>query len=199
MVRGTCRRGAFRVGVLARAAVAAAACALAACAGTSQFTLGGTPAGTTVAFESIDGPPEAVFRKLVTRLNEEAATRKIAVVSRDQTAQYRIRGYLAARAQGRRVTLAWVWDVYTVDQQRAMRIAGETAGVAGERAWAAADDKAIGRLARDGMERLAAFLAAPPAPAEDAPAAPTPDNVPPNVAFAPAEAATVAYVPSRPQ
>ena len=40
--------------------------------------------GSTVAFESIDGPPPEVFRKLVANLNDEAGTRQIAVVSRDE-------------------------------------------------------------------------------------------------------------------
>src|ERR1700676_1556648 len=52
--------------------------------------------GPTIAFESIDGPPESIFRKLVQDLNDEAASRQLAIVSREAPAQYRVRGYLAA-------------------------------------------------------------------------------------------------------
>src|SRR6266576_4600107 len=56
--------------------------------------------GTTVAFDSIDGPPETVFRSLVQQLNQEAQARQVAVVSRESAAQYHIRGYVAAHVQG---------------------------------------------------------------------------------------------------
>jgi hypothetical protein len=36
----------------------------------------------TVAFESIDGPPETVFKNLVRELNQEAQARQVSVVSR---------------------------------------------------------------------------------------------------------------------
>jgi hypothetical protein len=147
--------------------------------------------GTTVAFESIDGPPETVFRKLVVRLNEEASARKLAMVSRDSAAQYRIRGYVSAHVQGKRTSLAWVWDIFDADSERAMRLSGEVPGAASERAWAAADDQVIARMAHDGIDRLAVFLAAPSAPAEPLPAAPVPfDHQGPNVAFAPSSEGT---------
>jgi hypothetical protein len=58
--------------------------------------------GTTVAFESIDGPPESVFRTLVQQLNQEAQARQVAVVSRETAASYRIRGYVAAHVVGKK-------------------------------------------------------------------------------------------------
>jgi hypothetical protein len=115
----------------------------------------------TVAFESIDGPPEAVFRKLVSQLGQEAAARQLAMVSRDQPAQYRIRGYVAAHVQGQRTTITWVWDVFTADRERAVRLTGEVPGAPSERAWGAADDAVVARIAQDGISRLAAFLATP--------------------------------------
>jgi hypothetical protein len=163
--------------------------------------------GTTVAFESIDGPPEPVFYKLVEQLTREANARQIAVVSRQEPAQYRIRGYVAAHVQGKRTTLAWVWDVYNGEQERAVRLAGEVAS--SERAWAAADDRAIAQIARDSMDRLTTFLAAepgtspsllPPPPREQSPnVAFRPREAAPNVALAPApggrEDGTLAYAP----
>jgi hypothetical protein len=155
---------------------------------------GAGPRGTTVAFESIDGPPEAVFRKLVARLTDEANARRVAVVSREEPAQYRVRGYLAANVKGKRTTIAWVWDIYDSAEEHAMRISGEVTSASPERkAWAAADDEAIGRMARDGMDRLAAFLAAPgAAPPGEPPAPPEPST---RVAATPAAAASFAYLP----
>src|SRR6516164_9876799 len=127
--------------------------------------------GTTVAFESIDGPPETVFRNLVRRLDQEARAQQVSVVSRESAAQYRIRGYVAAHVQGKKTTISWVWDIYDAERQRAMRLTGEEAGTSSRTAWNAADDQVLNRIARDGMTRLATFLANAPAP-EVAPSAP---------------------------
>jgi hypothetical protein len=115
------------------------------------------------------------------------------VVSRESPAQYRIRGYVAAHVQGKRTTISWVWDIYDGDRRRTMRLAGEEAGPPGRTAWSAADDQVIGRIARDGMTRLAAFLSAPPAPDPAPPA--TPDDPAPNVAFAPSDSGILAFAP----
>ncbi len=148
--------------------------------------------GTTVAFESIEGPPETVFRNLVQQLNQEAQARQVSVVSREAPAQYRIRGYVAAHVQGKRTMISWVWDVYDTDRNRAMRITGEEPGSSGRTAWGAADDQVVGRIARDGMARLASFLANPAAPEASPPA---PELALPNVAFAPTETGILAYAP----
>jgi hypothetical protein len=154
--------------------------------------------GTTVTFDSIDGPPETVFRTLVQQLNQEAQARQVAVVSRESAAQYRIRGYVAAHVQGKRTTISWVWDIYDGDRQRAMRLAGEETGPPGRSAWSAADEQVIGRIARDGMSRLAAFLGSPPVP-DAFPRAPGEEPAP-NVAFAPSPTGILAFAPpDRPQ
>jgi hypothetical protein len=124
----------------------------------------GGPGPRTVAFESIDGPPEAVFRKLVAQMGQEASARQVAMVSREQPAQYRIRGYVAAHVQGQRTTITWVWDVFTADRERAVRLTGDVPGAPSERAWGAVDDAVVARIAQDGMSRLAAFLASGPVP-----------------------------------
>jgi hypothetical protein len=148
------------------------------------------PTNATVAFESIDGPPPEVFRKLVTALNDEAGARRVAVVSRGSPATYRVRGYVSALVDRDRTTFAWVWDVYDSDKRRALRITGEEPASAAPRrrdartgastnawtnAWTAADDEVLRRMSRNGMERIAAFLNAPGAPpaAEPGPALPT--------------------------
>jgi hypothetical protein len=121
--------------------------------------------GASIAFESIDGPPVAVFQNLVTTISAEAATRQVRVVSRTGDPAYRIRGYLAAIVVGGKSHISWVWDVYDADKRRVFRIAGEeAAGRPGANAWAAADEQMVRRIARASMDRLVAFLAAPQAP-----------------------------------
>ena len=128
-----------------------------------------------MAFESIDGPPPEVFRKLVANLNDEAGARQIAVVSRNGAATYRVRGYVSALVERGKTTFAWVWDIYDTDKRRTLRIAGEepaTAGRNGRDAWSGADEQVLRRMARDGMDRIAGFLnssAQPPAAIEPEP------------------------------
>jgi hypothetical protein len=81
------------------------------------------------------------------------------MVSREQPAQYVVRGYLAAHVQGQKTTITWVWDVFTAGHDRVARFTGEVPGAMSERAWAAADDAVVARMAQEGMSRLAAFLA----------------------------------------
>jgi hypothetical protein len=146
--------------------------------------------GASIAFESIDGPPVAVFQNLVTTLSAEAASRQVQVVSRTGSPAYRIRGYLAAIVVGGKSHISWVWDVYDADKQRVLRIAGEEAtGRPGSNAWAAADEQMVRRIARTSIDRLAAFLASPSAP----PAVePTPQPGSPAIASADAAAAALA-------
>src|SRR5258708_37864994 len=200
MLRSTYRGGAAgRFAVLRAArlalAIAGGGLVVAGCTMSGEPVLGafGGTGPRTVAFESIDGPPEQLFRKLVTQLGEEATAHRVAMVSRESPAQYRIRGYVAAHVQGKKTTITWVWDVYDADRERAMRLFGEVPGAPSERAWAAADDEVVARMARDGMTRLAAFLANPAtAPAEISPPRYEPS---PNVASAPGAEGTLAFLP----
>ena len=156
---------------LSMLAVAALAASAAGCSSLSdgRLTLASVPtSGATVAFESIDGPPPEVFGKLVASLNDEAGARKIAVVSRSATATYRVRGYVSAIVERDKTSFSWVWDIYDADKRRTLRIKGEEpAGTARSRdAWAAADEQVVRRMARNGMDQIAAFLNSPePAPA----------------------------------
>jgi hypothetical protein len=142
---------------------AAATLALAACTTDGQPTASiSQPRGASVAFDSIDGPPQGQFYKLVANLNEEAQARRLAVVSRASAADYHARGYLAAKVMKREITISWVWDVFDKDQHRVLRIGGEEAGKGKHRdAWAAADDAMLHRIAHSSMDQLASFLTAP--------------------------------------
>jgi hypothetical protein len=133
--------------------------------------------GSTIAFESIDGPPVAVFHKLVAGLSSEADARNVAVVSREGPSHYRARGYLAAHVMRGKTQISWVWDIYDNEQRRALRIMGEEAGgKAGRDPWSTADDEMVRRIARASMDRIVALLGSPgvpaPAPAPAEPAGP---------------------------
>jgi len=155
--------------------------------------------GPTIAFESIDGPPESIFRKYVQTISDEANTRQMAIVSREAPAQFRVRGYLATLVEQRRGTvIAWVWDVYDINQQRTVRLTGEekTSG-AGRGTWAAADDSVLRRIARNGMDQFAAFLGSPGTPAGPSvptgPAADGPSVAAADDAASPPNAAALAF------
>ena len=125
-------------------------------------TLAGQPRGATVAFESIDGPPPGQFHQLVQDLNDEAQTRRLAVMSRESPSAFRVRGYLAAKVVRKQTTISWVWDVFDQGDHRALRVSGEeTAKGRHHDAWSAADDDMLRRIASSSMDQLAAFLTSP--------------------------------------
>jgi len=173
-----------------RAIVAAAllivACALGGCAGgggaSASFAMAsGDSGGATVAFESIDGPPPAVFDRMVNVLDTESKLRNLSIVSREGGASYRVRSYLSAQVVRGRTMIAWVWDVYDNNQQRALRLSGEEpAGKGGRDAWAAADDLVLRKIAQAGLSGLAGMING--TPADTPPAAPAPGRRGPAVA-----------------
>ncbi|MGY3440287.1 MULTISPECIES: hypothetical protein [unclassified Bradyrhizobium] len=192
----------FQTGTVVRAAVAAGwlaiACALGGCAAggnvADSYAMA-TPAsggGATVAFESIDGPPPQVFDRMVGVLDSESKLRSLSIVSRQGTAAYRVRSYLSAQVVRGRTMIAWVWDVYDGNQQRALRLSGEEpAGKAGRDAWAAADDLVLRRIAQAGLSGLTSMINGGPADGP-APAPAAPDLRGPAMVSAPAPAETVA-------
>jgi hypothetical protein len=136
----------------------------------------GSGFGPTVAFESVDGPPPQVFDRLVRALETESAGRSFTVVSREAGAAYRVRSYLSAQIGRGKTTIAWVWDVYDRDQQRALRLSGEepVGKAAGRDAWTAADDQMMRRIAQAGLSGLSNVISGAAAPTPDAPAPPAP-------------------------
>lgn len=153
--------GRSAIGILAFAA----SLALGGCVTTSTPTVSPAAAeGATIIFESIDGPPRAVSARLAKSLDQEAAARKLVVVSRGGQALYHIRAYVAAHAEGGRTTLAWALDVYDADRKRAFRLNGEepAAGpsATGPSSWAAANDEVLRRIASTSVAELMTFIAA---------------------------------------
>ncbi|MET0279376.1 MAG: hypothetical protein ABW198_13680 [Pseudorhodoplanes sp.] len=145
------------------ASMLALALSVAGCNTTGQS---GLAAGqrTTVAFESIDGPPPAVFDRLVSKLNQEAEARQVPIVTREGFAPYRIRGYMAVGVRRGQTVVSWVWDVYDAQAGRTLRLSGEEkAGRAGRNAWSAVNDETLLRIARSGMEQLSVYFRSPDA------------------------------------
>ena len=174
-----------------RAMIAAAlfvvASALGGCAGggaaSGSFAMATGPSGSgaTVAFESIDGPPPQVFDRMVGVLDSESKLRNLSIVSREGGASYRVRSYLSAQVVRGKTVIAWVWDVYDNNQQRALRLSGEEpAGKAGRDAWAAADDLLLRKIAQAGLSGLSNMInGTPDAAPAPVPATPLTVNAPP--------------------
>ena len=156
----------FRASRIApRAAIAAVllamACGLGGCAsgGAASGSFAMAEGGSTVAFASIDGPPPQVFDRMVNVLDSESKLRNLSIVSREGAASYRVRSYLSAQVSRDRTTIAWVWDVYDRDQQRALRLSGEEpVGKAGRDPWTAADDLVLRKIAQAGLSGLSDMI-----------------------------------------
>jgi hypothetical protein len=144
-----------------------------------SYAMASTGSGPTVAFESIDGPPPQVFDRMVSVLDSESKLRNLSIISREGRASYRVRGYLSAQVVRGKTVIAWVWDVYDNNQQRALRLSGEeSAGKAGRDAWAAADDLVLRKIAQAGLSGLSGMVNGTP----DAVPAPAPERRGPAVA-----------------
>jgi hypothetical protein len=166
-------RSALHAGVAALLIMAA--CSLGGCAGNSggpSNAMAMAPAsdGPTIAFDQIDGPPPQVFDRMVDVLDSESKMRSLAIVSRDGPAAYRVRGYLSAQVVSGKTVIAWVWDVYDSNQQRALRLSGqEQVGRTETRdPWAAADDLVLRKIAQAGFSGLSGMITGT-APADGAP------------------------------
>ena len=173
------------------ALLVAAACALGGCASngaatssaSGAFAMASASDGPTVAFEQIDGPPPQVFDRMVGVLDSESKLRNLSIVSREGAAAYRVRFYLSAEVVHGKTMIAWVWDIYDRDQQRALRLSGEEgAGKAGRDPWATADDLVLRKIAQGGLSGLSNMING--TPQQDAPPAPAPAKRGPAVANA---------------
>jgi hypothetical protein len=119
--------------------------------------------GVPIAIESIEGAPESVKVQLANALASEASARQIALVSRSDPAQYRVKGYLTAfPAEGGGTTLAFVWDVFDASNKRSHRIEGSSIAGAGGGAdpWSGVDQATLRQIASQGMNEIAGFLVA---------------------------------------
>ena len=170
-----CRFELPRARAHAAAALALLAVAFAAggCASDNRMGSFAQGSGATLTFDSIDGPPPQVFERFVEALNSEAQAKALPIVSREGTATYRVRAYLAAQISRGRTTIAWTFDVYEAGQQRALRLTGEEpAGRPGRDAWSVADSQLLRRIAQNGMAGVATLVNGTQQPDTPAPVSP---------------------------
>jgi len=99
--------------------------------------------------EHADQPVEHLRGGPIGSVRRESKLRSLAIVSREGAAAYRVRAYLSAQVVRGKTMIAWVWDVYDGDQQRALRLSGEeAAGKSGRDPWGAADDLVLRKSRR---------------------------------------------------
>jgi hypothetical protein len=144
----------------AQGIVACACLLLAACQTDDNLTTGSIGAAPrTIAFDSIDGPPPPVFQRLVEQIKAQAETRKLPVVSRSDTAAWRVRLYLAAHIEKKQAGISWVGDVYDSRLNRAYRVSGEealgpVAKGSKKDVWALADNAILARIAASSLNAI---------------------------------------------
>jgi hypothetical protein len=129
----------------------------------------GSNAAHTIAFESIDGPPQPVFQRLVKELSAQAETRKLPVVSRTNGTAWRVRLYLAAHLQRKQATISWVGDVFDPRYDRAFRVSGEDlVGPPRKDVWSLADDAVLAQIAMKSLDAIIAQMSRADSPQDPA-------------------------------
>lgn len=165
--------GEFRRAVLG-VALSMAALALAGCQtdGTRSPSAAKSGGSRVLAFESIDGPPQPVFERLVSSLSAQAEGHQLKIVSRDADATYRVRGYLAAHVEGGNGSVDWAWDVFDGNRTRILRVSGTEAVGKGADVWDRLDQPALDRIATQSLDEIASRLGGASTPAAPAPTPP---------------------------
>jgi hypothetical protein len=79
----------------------------------------------------------------------------VLIVSRNDNAEYRVRGYLSAQADGK---VAWVLDVFDSGRRRTMRLSGEEPAAVGE-GWSGPSDAVVAKIASQSIAELSQWLA----------------------------------------
>ena len=123
-------------------------------------TLGPAPiqgANVRFAVATATGIPGTFQIALDQSLKKFAATRNLTIVPfGDNSATYRIVGYISAVGDVNRVILVYVWDVYDAAGNRIHRLSGEEpTGSGGVDPWTAVNREAIDSAARQTIDALA--------------------------------------------
>jgi hypothetical protein len=128
--------------------------------------------GVPVAFDTIEGAPDAVLSKVSAEVSSQATARRIELVSGESQPRYRLKGYLTAYStEDGETALAFVWDVFDSSKKRAQRVSTTTlAKGQSTDPWDQIGEKQIATAASQSMNDVAAFLATgqPQAEAGDA-------------------------------
>ena len=143
-------------------------------------SIGGGPRiaapGVPIAVESIVGAPDGVTSRFSTALASEASARQVELVGGQTTARYRVRGYLSAEpTDDGSTSLAFVWDVFDSQKQRAQRVQGASiaSARAGANPWDSVDQTTVSKAASESMDAIAGFLTTSPSVASASQASPS--------------------------
>jgi hypothetical protein len=109
------------------------------------------------ALTTVTGIPGKFQVALDESLKKFAMTRDMKLVAfGDNSATYRVEGYISAIGDSNRVILVYVWDVFDASGNRIHRFSGqEPAGDGGVDPWTAVDLKVIDNAARETIDALA--------------------------------------------
>jgi predicted small secreted protein len=117
--------------------------------------------GVPVAVDALEGAPDGLAGKINDSVVNQAAQRRIDLVSSGDPARYHLKGYVSAQpgdSGGTALTL--VWDVFDASHRRAQRVSTTVKGSAqAADPWAAVSDGQITKLTAQSMNEVAAFLA----------------------------------------
>lgn len=150
---------------VATAFVVAATAALCACGGGS----GGVTSGlfsssifggsTKMVLAPVIGPPPNVSKELSDDLVSAAKDRSITLLT-SGTADYTMRGYLAASADNKGSKVSYVWDITDAKGSRVARVSGEEviAAHGGGDPWSGVDSAALRSIAGKSTSQVAASL-----------------------------------------
>jgi hypothetical protein len=119
---------------------------------------GVSPSGTTVAVASFRGGPDALRAHFMSDFDAAAREQQIIMATPD-AADYLVRGYLSATAEGDQTAVTYVIDIFDAKKQRTQRIedAVLVKGAAAD-PWSVIDDTALAAVAAKSAAGLAAVL-----------------------------------------
>ncbi len=124
---------------------------------------GVSPGGATIAFASVEGPPPQIAAGFSDQLATAAASRAI-MTTDPQSADYLVRGYLAAYPVDQGTAITVVWDVFDNKKRHTSRV-DDTITVQGggaEDPWGVANAAVMASIAGKSADDLAAFLSNTP-------------------------------------
>jgi len=122
---------------------------------------GVSPRGASLAFVSLDGPPEAVSVRFKEEFDKAARSRDVAF-AKTEAAPYRLRVYLTAVPAQAGTRLAYVLDVYDRQGRRVQRLSDDVGVSSDANPWDAINDNSVAAIADRGAADVAAFLSNTP-------------------------------------
>jgi len=150
-----------------------------------------------IAVAPIIGTTQEIAKQLGDALVVAGSERGLSIVTDGGKANYTLRGYLIATAEGKTTKISYIWDVNDAGGQKVARVSGEeaVAGRAGADPWANVDAGAIRSIAGKTASQLAASMphgggsaSAVASAADSTPTAAAPSRPAPSTAAAPAPA-----------